>query len=823
MAGVAVVGITVLAAGAPSVVTASTEVSDAQHLVDLAALNQQAVSLAHTLADERDDVTVYIAAGRSGKQPETGGVDRAIDEISAEEAGAPDGLRRDLAGVPGIRRTALTGKGGALDAQRAYSEVVGKLQDLAEQLAEQTPPEAAPTTRAPLALGRAADQASATRGLLLAALAVPRPAKQSEYDPMTGTYVLKQPSDPNSGTRDALSAAAQQSRVRELGALADFDQAAQPAARESLVSTVSGTDVNSAERYLTRLADQPKLSDADLKTSRSKLDDALSARIDQMRSVESTLGVQQEQRLAKLRDDRVTALEIQIAETAALLLLAIGVSTAVARTLTRPLAVLRIGAARLAGDPEAEDPIRFTGRNDEFAQVVRSLNTLHGKFLAAGSRAQSLVGGHSELADERGALADDRAELQARTAELEDHAARVGAQLEQLRSTVHTTFVNLALRSLGVVDRQLTVIESLEEREQDPEGLATLFKLDHMATVLRRHSENLLVLAGADHGHGHGSAVPLVDVLRAAVSEIERYERIAIQSLPPHAQVAGFAADDISHLVAELLENATSFSPPDAQVALSAWMLESGEVMVSVQDEGIGMAATRRTEINARLAEPDPEVADTSTGLGLHVAALLAARHGVRIELREQQQGGTAAVVVLPAALLPTEPPVLAVPHRAPVPGAAPALHLPGQIAEANSNALPTRSRYDIGPDAHERAPEPLIDEPTFTMRRPDPEPEPEPERAPVPKPAAGPGSDPVTVMGLPKRTPKITRPDVAPEPKKRPAGVDADALRRRLGGFHQGAKDGRRDVEAEIEEIEETAGTTDSDDAGDSVEEARS
>ncbi|MFC7470807.1 sensor histidine kinase [Actinomadura keratinilytica] len=178
---------------------------------------------------------------------------------------------------------------------------------------------------------------------------------------------------------------------------------------------------------------------------------------------------------------------------------------------------------------------------------------------------------------------------------------------------------------------------------------------------MRRHSENLLVLAGAEHGHSHAGPVPLVDVARAAVSETERYERIRISTLPPHSHLAGFAADDLSHLLAELMENATSFSPPDAQVEVSGWLLESGEVMLSVQDEGIGMAEERLAELNKRLArvgtdglyEPD---GDGGLGLGLYVVARIAARHGIRVQLRTQQQGGVTSVVVLPKSILAAAP-----------------------------------------------------------------------------------------------------------------------------------------------------------------------
>ncbi|MFF5785029.1 nitrate- and nitrite sensing domain-containing protein [Streptomyces sp. NPDC012693] len=936
VAGVALVGITVLVAGAPAVLTASTELTDSQSLVTLAELDRQAVTLAHSLADERDEVVAYIAAGRDAQSgdPEdkrritstrSTRVDRQIDEI---RPAASAELRRDLAGVPSVRRAALTGKGTALEAHRAYSEVITKLQALADELADKTPARAADTalteaTRAPAALGRAVEQASATRGLLLAALSVPQPEPTGDvhYDPETDSYVPDVPEGTAEAerARDLLTAAAQQARVRELAALGDFDQAAGAAARDSLAGTVAGPDVKAAERSLASLTDQPRLTEAERETDRVALEAALSARIEQMRGVESALAAERVEQLGALRDDDVTALELRIAFLGGCLLVAVGISTYVARTLTRPLAVLRIGAARLAGapTPHTEEPVRFTGRNDEFAQVVRSLNTLHGKLSGLAAHTERLTDGQADLAAAKEALG---AELATQRAELQGQVALLTADLERLRSTVHHTFVNLSLRSLGLVERQLGVIEKLEEREQDPDRLATLFKLDHMATVMRRHSENLLVLAGHEHVHGHAGPVPLVDVLRAAVSEIERYERVTIQSLPPHAQIAGFAADDLSHLIAELLENATSFSPPDAEVQLSGWLLESGEVMLSVQDAGIGMTASRLAEINARLAEADPSAFD-GEGLGMRVIALLAARHGVRVELREQKPGGTAAVVVLPEPLLPTAPPT-AVTEPVRAGGTAPALQLPGSAAEANSNTLPSRNRdplveaaeraflaaqVNAAKEEREPAPEPppeaphapapayeppapayeeptaayeeptpayeepaplreSVAETTLQVRLPDPPPEPdaheraadpavhaepaygEPAHAePVqPEPAYGethpePATDQpateapvpgpraaqwerVTDKGLPKRTPQVVRP-AGPATTPRQGGVDAEALRRRLGGFHKGAEAGRRDVEAELDSgrIEDVRPARTEEMTGDTVEEARS
>ncbi|MEU0393110.1 nitrate- and nitrite sensing domain-containing protein [Streptomyces sp. NPDC006208] len=959
VAGVAAVSLVVVAAGTPGILATSAELTESQRLVTLAALDRQAVTLAHSLSDERDEVTAYIAAGRAAQRGDkkdqrrisdslSARVDRQIDEIRTAVPEDHAELRHHLAGIPSVRRTALTGKGTAMEAHRAYGDVIAALHALAEELAEKTPPRAAGATRAPADLGLAVERASATRGLLLAALSVPKPESVTTIDPITGLPVESEGEDSGADarTRGALTAAAQQARVRELAALADFDQAADKTARDKLAATVTGPEVRTAEGYLARLTDQPELSDSERDTDPEKLVAALTARIEQMRGAETALAADRVERFEQLRDDDVTALELRIALLGGLVIVAIGVSAAVARTLTRPLAVLRIGAARVAAAPEAEDPVRFTGRNDEFAQVVRSLNTLHGKLRDLGARAERLDSDRADLAGARDALAAD---VGAARAELQEHTGELTAELERLRHTVHHTFVNLSLRTLGLVERQLGIIEKLEAREQDPERLATLFKLDHMATVMRRHSENLLVLAGAEHGQGHVGPVPLVDVLRAAVSEIERYERVVIQSLPPHAQIAGYAADDLSHLVAELLENAASFSPPDAQVELSGWLLESGEVMLSVEDAGIGMTAGRIAEINERLQNPkayESRAAHEGEGLGLRVAGLLAARHGVRIQLREHKQGGITAVVVIGQALLPSGPPATAAQSEQGA-GTAPVLNLPGAVAEANSNALPGPRRPDpasadcdvvaagaaepepaatdededaepgadavpdpapaaeaerdvdeapeaelapaagpvaaedpfvaaaerairaaeaerdvdeapeaelapaAGPvaaedpfvaaaerairaaeaerDTPERTPDAAshtagIDQETFSMRLPQqreqtPEPEPQSE-APD---ASAPVGDRVTDKGLPKRTPKPVQP--AAGPGERTGSTDAQDLRRRLGGFHQGAKDGRRDVEAELARNgAETQNQQESEaESGDNVEEARS
>ncbi|WP_228917203.1 nitrate- and nitrite sensing domain-containing protein [Streptomyces sp. DH20] len=702
---VAVVAAAIAGAGAPSVLAASQQLHDAQELVTLAERTADALTLAHSLADERDEVVPYIAAGRpKSKAPSeehSARVDRQVEELRADED-TSQALRDELDAVAAVRRAALTGKSGPLEAHEAYSDAISQLHRLAARLAEATPPRAGSGSHALTQLDTAVQQAAATRGLLLAALNVPS-STETVIDPVTGLPVTaSSTSEADEERRDELTAAALQARVRSDAALADFRDAAPKAARASYDSTVTGPEVDTADEYLEKLTDKPTLSDGELETSTKKLAAALTARIDMMRGVEASLFDQRTKDLAQLRDEDVTELEIRIAVLGALLLLAVGVATAMARTLTRPLSVLRRGSARLAGaeDPAAEEPITFTGRNDEFAQVVRSVNALHTHAAGLAQRIATLEADRKHLVGQRQKMADAREELRGELAE-------VTAHMERMRHSIGGTFVNLALRTLGLVERQLGVIEGLEEREDDPDRLATLFKLDHFATVMRRHSENLLVLAGTEHGRQTAGPVPLVDVVRAAVSEIERYERVRIAALPPHAHIAGFAADDLSHLLAELMENATAFSPPDMPVEVSGWLLENGEVMLSVQDEGIGMAEDRLERLNTRLSEFDPEAAyeaesDDGLGLGLYVVARLAHRHGVRVQLRKQKQGGIAAVVVLPDPLLAPATPA-AVP--ASVPGAAHTVSLPGADSEANSNVLRGRGTSgDLLVDLAERS-----------------------------------------------------------------------------------------------------------------------
>ncbi|WP_328916024.1 MULTISPECIES: nitrate- and nitrite sensing domain-containing protein [unclassified Streptomyces] len=625
--------VTVLAAAAPGVALAVRDLSAAQHRADTARLATAATLLAHDLADERDDLAAAAAAPTAADGLPASALpaaDRARTDRQAQDvsAAAPAGLRTALAGLPGVRRTALAAKGGP----RA---VVAVYQPLIDTLGRVSGPVTAP-------LGRAVGAAAVQRGLLVGALTA-------------------------DGPQPDLLAAAQAAHVQEQAALADFRSAAPADLRDGYDATVTGADTAQADRDLAELLAGPQLTDTDRQLGANPVKSALTARIGLMRSVEASAATDEAQAAADHRDHEVTVLELRAAFAALCLLLLVGVLVTHFRGLTRPLAALHLWSR---ADPESGQGARVIG-HDEFAAVARRVNALTHEAQALRTRSQELaaerttsLGAQSAMAAEREALLRTQSDLLRTQDDLLRSRDELAGRLTEatVRNAAHLTYVNLGLRTLGLVERQLALIEGLEDREEDPDHLETLFKLDHLATRMRRNSENLLVLAGTEHSHGaNARPVPLIDVARAAISEIERYERVRIESVPD-ARVAGRAADDISHLVAELLDNAAGFSSPTDEILLSGWLLETGEVMLSVEDTGIGVAPQRLEELNALLADPDPAPPGAVSGMGLYVVARLAHRHGVRVQLRPKQSGGTTAVVVLPQLLLPAvhpeEPPV---------------------------------------------------------------------------------------------------------------------------------------------------------------------
>ncbi|MEV1144474.1 nitrate- and nitrite sensing domain-containing protein [Micromonospora sp. NPDC049799] len=308
--------------------------------------------------------------------------------------------------------------------------------------------------------------------------------------------------------------------------------------------------------------------------------------------------------------------------------------------------------------------------------------------------------------------------------EVQRTAVQAAVDEVTLRRGLNEVFLNIARRSQGLVHRQLALLDRMERRTEDPDELAELFRVDHLATRLRRHAEGLVILAGSAPGRGWRQPVAVVDLIRGAISEVESYDRVDIATVAP-AGTSGRAVGDVMHLLAELIENATAFSPPDTRVEVSGHHVANGYA-VEVSDRGLGMSPAALEDANRRLAR-SPEFDPTETArLGLFVVARLAARHGVRVRLRPSDTSGLTAVVLIPPDLV-TEEPALPVDQdagtavnpvrrktvprpraaRPPVtapsapvavaPGAAPALPAPAEVL-GEIDGLPRRVRRAASP-----------------------------------------------------------------------------------------------------------------------------
>jgi signal transduction histidine kinase len=260
-------------------------------------------------------------------------------------------------------------------------------------------------------------------------------------------------------------------------------------------------------------------------------------------------------------------------------------------------------------------------------------------------------------------------------------AIRSAVEESKLRQGLNDVFRSLARRSQSLLHRQLTLLDQMERRATDPEALDDLFRLDHLTTRMRRHAEGLVILAGAPPGRAWSSPVRMVDVMRGAIAEVEDYARVSVATRS-QAALAGSAVADVIHLLAELIENATTLSPPYTSVRVSGDTVANG-FAIEVEDRGLGMSPQRLAELNERLASPPEFNPSDSEQLGLFVVSQLAKRHGIRVTLKPSPYGGTAAIVLIPQHLVVTKEA-----FRAGLPGAGlPGAGLPG--AELPGAALP--------------------------------------------------------------------------------------------------------------------------------------
>ncbi|HWH01601.1 MAG TPA: nitrate- and nitrite sensing domain-containing protein, partial [Pilimelia sp.] len=592
----------------------------------LANLSQVAGQLVHDLQNERAAAAMVLGTrdpgalsrNRAAYEKAQEAVDRARPPYTRQRSALArqTGNFRDvlneidanLAALDSLRNQVVNGKLTLTDAETDYQVLVTRLLSIrssAAQLAGE--PTLSDRMRAAAEISRIKDQLAERR------VVVHQVFNQNSYTPkLRADFIATQ-----TGQQQAENA---------------FDTVATRRERGLYTQTVTGPGQREAAIYQGELSGKVDEDLRSLSFDAAKWDAAMREQADLVRSVEANLDAEMVRQATALRDRVQRQVLLEGSLLLGVLVLAIVFAVLVARSMARSLRELRQGALAVAqyGLPQAvarlrepamtsqlsptqvakqiAEPLPVRSR-DEFGQVTEAFNAVH----------------------------------------LE--AVKTAAEQAALRASVSTMFVNLARRSQILVDRLIGHLDRLERGEEDPDRLAELFQLDHLATRMRRNDENLLVLAGADSTRVQREPAALLDVLRAAQSEVEHYTRIEFGLVDRDIEIAAHAVNDLVHLIAELFDNATAFSPPDSHVLVEARRVGDRAVLY-VEDKGIGISADQLADLNERLATPPMVDVTVSRMMGLVVVARLANRHGVRVELRPGAERGTIADVTLPESVL---------------------------------------------------------------------------------------------------------------------------------------------------------------------------
>jgi signal transduction histidine kinase len=582
----------------------------------LAAVGRQVTGLAQALENERAGTAAFIAEGRPAaglvalhRQYVTtdrwaATVRRLVPPLDhgypAQTRAGAAAVLASIAELPGLRRQAALAQAPALAVINGYSGATADLFAINDGIADLSGNSALITSvRALGSLSRMKEQASQQQAILGVALA------RGHFGP---------------GALTALTSA----QARQASDLASFRSSATPEESWALGTTLTAaqaTQAQAVEQRAIAAGNGPLALGAQ---AGQQWRAGMSYTVGWMRHAEQQLtdwitGYAQGLQQSAMRSAMITG-----AAALAALALVLLATLIIARSMTRPLrrleVALDVAGARLpavartlgvAGKPEHPAPVtpidvRSSG---EIGQVARAFDRVHGE------------------------------------------ALRLAAEQARQRESIRALSASFFRRSYSLQERLLGLIDSLELSEDDPERLASLFQIDHLVTRLRRHSDSALVLAGQETACQPAEPFSLVDVLRAAVSEIEQYDRV-ILNVQPGVLVSGSAAADTVHLLAELLENATAFSPPPTQVIVSGRTVRDGGSLITITDSGKGMPEDQLRRLNWRLAHPPlADVAD-SRQVGLFAVSLLAALHGIAVELRKPPDAGITAEVRLPATLI---------------------------------------------------------------------------------------------------------------------------------------------------------------------------
>jgi signal transduction histidine kinase len=596
-----------------------------QRVLQLTTLSSDITVLAQRLEDERDQTVYYIALGHAGGRAAStanqtvalgvvrsyqGQTDQAVSQVRSQlqqvggsfPAQTQQEATTALSGLSllGQLRGASTGTAlPALDVVRKYTGLINNLLVLED------------------ATGQGASDATLAQSVRVLGLVSHMKEDASEQRAILAAALIQ-----HNLTTEAQTNLTN-ARSDQAANLDEFNLTATAAQRQAWNSTGTGPNA-----FLAPAEEQQAISlqaSNALASDTTNADDWYGAMTHiinfQMGAFEHNLVSQITARASSLRNQAVTTAIITGAAILFVLALALFFTVVVARSMVRPLRRLRAGALEVAGM--------------RLPETVRRMSEGEG------------AGAPLEVEPIEVDSTDEIGEVARAFDQVHREAVRLASNEAALRGNVNAMFVNLSRRSQSLVERQIRLIDDLEQGEQDSERLGNLFQMDHLATRMRRNSENLLVLAGHEVSRRWTQAVGLVDVLRAAVSEIEQYERVSL-NVQPGISVRGQAVNDVVHLLAELAENATSFSAAETPVAVSGHLLNSGGVLLDITDQGVGMGAEEMAHANWRLDNPPVVDVAVSRRMGLFVVARLAARHGIRVRLRPASMGGLTALVWLP-------------------------------------------------------------------------------------------------------------------------------------------------------------------------------
>ncbi|MFB9927155.1 nitrate- and nitrite sensing domain-containing protein [Amycolatopsis halotolerans] len=610
--------ITALVLGVLRVVDDVRSAVELNHTANQVAFAEKVTAVVHDLQRERALAVVRISSGdplrQTGLDAQMAKVDRDVDDLrnaavnlESDDQAASDRYAHGLQRLDALRplRAAMTTSAysdrAVLD---TYSSVLDSLIQLGREVSTAT------TDRDLLRLGTSTQSISEAKEFILRGDSALQIAAFRDNFP--GNLIDE--------TRAA--EASGDASITAFLANATGDQV------QLYNDTYSGPEVDERRRLQTQAFSFAQQSQP-LNLDGTKLGQDSTVAADKLRAVEVNLLTQLRAQADELASNAVRSAWVGGVIVLAALVAALMLMLVIARLMLRPLRVLRKTALDVAytrlpetvqailDDPDpvnaskkAVDPVPVLTR-DEIGEVARSFDVVH------------------------------------------EQAVKMAAEQALLRENVNGIFVNLSRRSQRLVERQLGVIDRLEADEQDPDHLASLFELDHLATRLRRNGESLLVLSGAGLAKSVPKPVPAADVIGAAVSEIEQYARIEI-GIVPEVAVQGLAIHDLVHVLAELLDNATYFSEPETKITVRAVITRKKALAIQVTDHGVGMTEERLAEVNERLADPPDLDVSVTRRMGLYVVARLAQRHGIEVRLRENEdiEGGVIARVVVPVELL---------------------------------------------------------------------------------------------------------------------------------------------------------------------------